>query len=218
MRAAAGKGGKRVARGEEASRASGVAPIFTSAGALQYDQSKVVQRSGARAAVANTTRCGYNSDRRFYRRTRMARPKSLPSMSLEALVKLRDEITKILTRRAIAIQEQLSILTAGASGKNGGATLRRGKVIPKNRRAKSSARSRGGNRQRQTAAAAPARAGKRVKKTAERNANSAKAKLKGSTKQAKAGKPAAKQVARVEPKPVDMAAAQASSPQSSSEV
>ena len=146
----------------------------------------------------------------------MAGLKSLASMSLEALVKLRDDVTEILGQRAIAIQEQLSRLAAHASHGKRGLILKRGKPAPKNSGEKSRLRSRRGNRERPIATVL-SRSGKSAKKATNRPATSGKAKLKRSAKRAKAGKPAAKQIARVEPKTVDAAAVQSNSPQSSSE-
>jgi len=146
----------------------------------------------------------------------MATLKSLAGMSLEALVKLRDDVTEVLKRRAAAIEDQLSRLTARASNGVRDPALKPGKSPPKSRRAKGSARSHGAKRGRPMATAA-SRAGKSAKKAAERSATSGKAKFKASAKRAKAGKPVAKQIARVEPKAVDVAAAQSSSPHPSSE-
>lgn len=146
----------------------------------------------------------------------MATLKSLASMSLEALVKLRDDIIEVLEQRAEAIQRQLSLLAALASRGKRSPTLRRGKLAHNNRGGKRNARSRGGNRERQMATAV-SRSGKSAKKATKRPASAGKTKLKGAAKRANAEKQAAKQIARVEPRTLDVAAAQSSSPQSSSE-
>src|SRR5689334_4523012 len=104
--------------------------------------------------------------------------KSLAGMSLEALVKLRDDVTNILKQRAAAIEDQLSQLTARVSHGMREPTLKPGKLPPKRRRAKSSARSQGANRGRPMVTAAP-RAAKGAKKAAGRSATSGKAKFKG---------------------------------------
>ena len=45
----------------------------------------------------------------------MARPSKLSSMTVEALFKLRDDISKALTDRAATLQRQLATLTGGSS-------------------------------------------------------------------------------------------------------
>ena len=68
----------------------------------------------------------------------MARPKSLASLSIEALLKLRDDIGAALTRRASDMKEQLARLGGGEVG-NGRRGRRRGgplkgrKIAPKYR-------------------------------------------------------------------------------------
>ena len=50
----------------------------------------------------------------------MAKPKNLAMMSLDALVKLRDDVTEMLGNQAVAIQEQLARLAElGPSGNTG---------------------------------------------------------------------------------------------------
>ncbi len=46
----------------------------------------------------------------------MARPKSLGKMSVEALIELRDNVTEILSRKALDLRKQLASLTGGGSG------------------------------------------------------------------------------------------------------
>src|ERR1041384_7096086 len=53
----------------------------------------------------------------------MARKSNLASMSVDALFKLRDEISKVLVARASDLQNQLSRLTGGKTGN----TKRRGR-------------------------------------------------------------------------------------------
>jgi DNA-binding protein H-NS len=64
----------------------------------------------------------------------MARPSRLASMSVEALLKLHDDIGQILSRRADELRSQLSRLGGGAirRGQPGGA-LKGRKVAPKYR-------------------------------------------------------------------------------------
>ena len=50
----------------------------------------------------------------------MARKSSLASLSVDALFKLRDDVSKILSKRASQLQDQLSRLTGGES--SGGKT------------------------------------------------------------------------------------------------
>jgi DNA-binding protein H-NS len=66
----------------------------------------------------------------------MARPKSLTSMSVEALVKLRDDIAGVLTTRAEDLRRQLSSLTGTGSAERAtrrGSKLKGRKVAPKYR-------------------------------------------------------------------------------------
>jgi DNA-binding protein H-NS len=53
----------------------------------------------------------------------MARPKSLATMSIEALIDLRDSISTTLSERAADLQNQLSRLTGGDAGNS----VRRGR-------------------------------------------------------------------------------------------
>lgn len=72
----------------------------------------------------------------------MARPKSLASLSIEALLKLRDDIGTALTKRASDMKQQLARLGGGADGTdvgNGrrgrrkGGPLKGRKIAPKYR-------------------------------------------------------------------------------------
>ena len=46
----------------------------------------------------------------------MARPKSLATLSFDALVKLRDDVTEMLTSQVAAMQRQLAAFGPGVSG------------------------------------------------------------------------------------------------------
>src|SRR5215470_14085104 len=50
----------------------------------------------------------------------MARPKSLATLSLDALLKLRDDVTEMLGSQATAMQEQLARLAAVGTGSRRG--------------------------------------------------------------------------------------------------
>ena len=69
----------------------------------------------------------------------MARPKSLTSLSIDALLKLRDEVADTLSRRAGEMKEQLLRLgsatrgRAGAGRRGRGGPLKGRKVAPKYR-------------------------------------------------------------------------------------
>jgi DNA-binding protein H-NS len=72
----------------------------------------------------------------------MARPKSIATMSLEALIELRDSVTAAISEQAESLRAQLANLTGGAgSGRNGrrrgrpakASKLRGRKVAPKYR-------------------------------------------------------------------------------------
>ena len=67
----------------------------------------------------------------------MARPSNLAKMSVEALLELRDDIAKVLSRRSEQLQSQLAALGLGDSprGKRGG-SLKGKKVAPKYRNPK----------------------------------------------------------------------------------
>jgi DNA-binding protein H-NS len=58
---------------------------------------------------------------------------NLSAMSVEALLKLRDDINKILDRKANELRSQLSMLGARGSLKAGSASLRGRKIPPKYR-------------------------------------------------------------------------------------
>jgi DNA-binding protein H-NS len=64
----------------------------------------------------------------------MARSRSLASMSVEALLQLRDDIGKVLSERADELRSQLSRLGGGGDGRRGRASAMKGrKVAPKYR-------------------------------------------------------------------------------------
>jgi DNA-binding protein H-NS len=61
----------------------------------------------------------------------MARAPSLTSMSVEELLKLRDDVGKVLTQKAAQLQEQLSALGAEVViGRRGGRSAMRGRKVP----------------------------------------------------------------------------------------
>lgn len=66
------------------------------------------------------------------KRGRKAKDKSIAAMSVDALFKLRDEISEVLSSRASEIQKQLSALTGSASkrGRPAGRRRKTGKVAP----------------------------------------------------------------------------------------
>jgi DNA-binding protein H-NS len=64
---------------------------------------------------------------------KMPRPANLSSMSIDALVKLREDINKILDRKANELRSQLSMLDGGAPHFQGKASLKGKKVPPKYR-------------------------------------------------------------------------------------
>lgn len=68
----------------------------------------------------------------------MARPKSLTSLSIEALLKLRDDVGAALSKRATDMKEQLARLggggaEAGRRGRRKGGPLKGRKIAPKYR-------------------------------------------------------------------------------------
>jgi DNA-binding protein H-NS len=68
----------------------------------------------------------------------MARPSKLSVMSIEDLIKLRDDTTNVLSRKADELKGQLARLGSGEAASNGrvsrrGAKLRGRKVAPKYR-------------------------------------------------------------------------------------
>src|ERR1700746_287402 len=64
----------------------------------------------------------------------MAKPKNLATMSLDALVKLRDEVTEVLSKQAVAIQQELErLMDAGTGGKSGRVRGRRVAVKYRNK-------------------------------------------------------------------------------------
>jgi DNA-binding protein H-NS len=61
----------------------------------------------------------------------MARTSNLASMSVEALLKLRDDIGKVLSQRAVQLEEQLSKLGGEASsGRRGRQSGLKGRKVP----------------------------------------------------------------------------------------
>jgi DNA-binding protein H-NS len=72
----------------------------------------------------------------------MARPSKLASMSVEALLQLRDDIGSVLSRKASQLQTQLAALGGGdwtakkAVGRPRGSTMKGRKVAPKYRNPK----------------------------------------------------------------------------------
>jgi DNA-binding protein H-NS len=77
----------------------------------------------------------------------MARPKSLSTMSFDALIKLRDNVTDMLSHQAIAMQEQLARLTGldiGEGRKRRKSTAKVSKL--KGRKAKVKYRDKSGNK------------------------------------------------------------------------
>ena len=63
----------------------------------------------------------------------MPRPTNLSAMSIDALVKLREDINKILDRKADELRSQLSKLDGGAPHYRGKSSLAGKKVPPKYR-------------------------------------------------------------------------------------
>src|SRR5437763_1945565 len=61
----------------------------------------------------------------------MARPRSLASMSVEALLKLRDDIVEVLGERADELRSQLSRLGGGAgNGRRRRVSVMKGRKVP----------------------------------------------------------------------------------------
>jgi DNA-binding protein H-NS len=60
----------------------------------------------------------------------MARPKSLTSLSIEALLKLRDDVATALSKRAGEMKDQLMRLGSATSGRAAAGTGRRGRGGP----------------------------------------------------------------------------------------
>ena len=153
----------------------------------------------------------------------MASPKSLASMSLDALLKLRDDVTEILGVQATAMQEQLARMTG--LGKT--TTRRRQRKPAKRHRRKAAAQHRNNRRKkssakrarsRRTAAQSNAR-GKsgvsratRLAKKSARKTTPAPAKTAKRARARRRAKPVTPSRARPEPK-LDAAPAQASSVQ-----
>ena len=151
----------------------------------------------------------------------MARRKSLATMSLDALVKLRDDVTAILGSHASAMQDQLVRIT----GLGNGSTRRqqrksskpqRRKAASRNRRKKSSAKR---ARSRRTAAQSIARAKRgvsRAARVAKKSAGKANPAPVKAANRARTRRPRAKPVTPRDARPeskLDAVPAQASSAQ-----
>jgi DNA-binding protein H-NS len=63
----------------------------------------------------------------------MPKPTNLSAMSVDALLKMREDITKILDRKAHELRSQLSMLDGGSVGRKPGSSLKGKKVQPKYR-------------------------------------------------------------------------------------
>jgi DNA-binding protein H-NS len=63
---------------------------------------------------------------------KMARTPSLSSMSVEGLLKLRDDVGKLLSQKAVQLEEQLSKLgdEAGGGRRRGRASTMKGRKVP----------------------------------------------------------------------------------------
>ena len=62
---------------------------------------------------------------------KMARAPSLASMSVEALLKLRDDVGKVLSQKAVQLEEQLSKLGGQAGGgRRGRGSTMKGRKVP----------------------------------------------------------------------------------------
>jgi DNA-binding protein H-NS len=67
----------------------------------------------------------------FFLEMEMARTPSLASMSVEALLKLRDDIGKVLSQKAVQLEEQLSRLGGEAGGgRRGQGSVMKGRKVP----------------------------------------------------------------------------------------
>jgi DNA-binding protein H-NS len=61
----------------------------------------------------------------------MARTASLNSMSVEGLLKLRDDVGKVLSQKAVQLEQQLSMLGAEVStGRRGRRSAMKGRKVP----------------------------------------------------------------------------------------
>src|SRR5205809_7627367 len=61
----------------------------------------------------------------------MARTPSLVSMSVEALLKLRDDVEKVLSQKAAQLEEQLSMLGSElGTARRGRRSVRKGRKVP----------------------------------------------------------------------------------------
>src|SRR5712672_2842577 len=60
----------------------------------------------------------------------MARTPSLSSMSVEALLKLRDDVGKVLSQKAVQLEEQLSRLGREAASERGRGSAMKGRKVP----------------------------------------------------------------------------------------
>jgi DNA-binding protein H-NS len=80
----------------------------------------------------------------FLKKIKMARPSKLASMSVEALIRLRDDIGRVLSRKAAQLQSELAALGDGgwitsgrkAAGRSRASKLKGRKVAPKYRNPK----------------------------------------------------------------------------------
>jgi DNA-binding protein H-NS len=62
---------------------------------------------------------------------KMARTPSLASMSVEALLKLRDDVGKVLSQKAVQLEQQLSKLGGeGGGGRRGRGSAMKGRKVP----------------------------------------------------------------------------------------
>ena len=150
----------------------------------------------------------------------MAKPKNLAAMSLDALVKLRADVTEMLGKQAVAIQEQLSRLTDLGTGSTGRRTpkpnkLRGRRVAVKYRDKSGNTWSGRGAQPRWMTAAIKAgakradflvekvakKSAKKAKKSAKKARPAKRAKLaKKAAKKARPARPAKKRIARAKVK------------------
>ena len=66
---------------------------------------------------------------RTFQEVEMARTASLSSMSVEDLLKLRDDVGKVLSQKAVQLEDQLSKL-GGEGGRRGRGSAMKGKKVP----------------------------------------------------------------------------------------
>jgi DNA-binding protein H-NS len=132
----------------------------------------------------------------------MARPSNLASMSVEALLKMRDDIGKILSDKAGQLQSQLAALGLGNGGKRGGSKMKGRKVAPKYRNPQNRSETWAGRGAMPRWMAAAIKAGKKresflIDKSAAKSA--AKGKRAPVAKAKKRGRPAKKRQAAARP-------------------